>query len=699
MAILISSLSVRSTLPKTRFIFSALSCRMFWMNAAKCIFVSMLIFSFLGCKVGRAGTKESFDLKTVSTAKESETQNLPQKKYGGLYSDSDLDTILKQNDAIYSRDAVAYYYAGNRCADGEEYQEAAKLYAMAAETFQCSPYKYGKVGWDDKWEESYPCTLDENGECEEFYFSIYNLSCCMSLLGFLELSEAYLYNAIIAGYPYLKHLLSDSDLENLYNSENGDAVKERAKKLFARGNDADFFAGKEMTAAGDALYFHFNSNGKDAFYYGDRNFSESYSDEPWCMHGTYVAKNFHVLIQFDSVLKKEGRGNRLWGGGVIDRYDAYTLPTLKERNKQYVLSPVELFKSRYLDYAWKKSPAEKDLIHGSFLESVLDKDAEAFDCCFLRVSCIDFLEQIFEEVEDIEWHPEDYEKNREQNRLEEERRKQQAQTALIGLSKEEIAANAERRLERYREFAEPIIRGYKEKGKIVALDSSEFSDSEEAASLSQETEFCYVAIKGTLKSSGAFENIYKTAEECFSAGCFLDFSECESGGIECDFSPRARIKGIIFPKNLMKISVSLNDAELEIMEFQDCEKPVEIDFGYYKDYKNKFLKALRLPEGLKTITEFAFMNCCALMQVYAPKSLETIEHHAFYDSFIPTFEIPENVRTVQEYVFDDVTEKYIPAYRHHPENYDWYYSWISPDGYSTYYWYSEYNVHWGSRIE
>lgn len=131
------------------------------------------------------------------------------------------------------------------------------------------------------------------------------------------------------------------------------------------------------------------------------------------------------------------------------------------------------------------------MIHGTFLESVLNEDGNFFRDCFLRVSCIDFLEQIFEEVKDIEWHLEDYEKNREQNRLEEERRKRQAQTALIGLSKEEIAANAERRLERYREFAEPIIRGYKEKGKIVALDSSEFSDSEEAASLSQETEFCY----------------------------------------------------------------------------------------------------------------------------------------------------------------------------------------------------------------
>lgn len=693
---------MRSTLPKTRFIFSAFSCRMFWMNAAKCIFVSMLIFSFLGCKVRRAGTKESFDLETVSTAKESETQNLPQKKYGGLYSDSDLDTILKQNDAIYNRNAIAYYYAGNRCADGEAYQEAAKLYAMAAEAFQCSSYKYSKVGWDNKWEESYPGTLDENGECKEFYFSIYNLSCCMSHLGFLELAEAYLYNAIIAGYPYLNHLLSDPDLEKLYNSANGNAVKEQAKKLFVCGNDADFFAGKEleMSDASDVWYFHFNSNGQDAFCYVDSNFSSPYSDEPWCMHGTYTAKNFNILIQFDFMWAKKGLGNLLWsGGGNFERYDAYALPVLQEQNRQYMLSPVELFQYRYWYHDLKELPAEKDLVHGTFLESILDEDERGFNCCFLYVSCIDFLEQIFEEIEDIEWHPEDYEKNREQNRLEEERRKQQAQTALIGLSKEEIAANAERRLERYREFADPIIRGYKEKGKIIALDAGNSSDSEELAFLSQETEFCYVAIKGTLKSSDAFENIYKTAEECFSAGCFLDFSECESGGIECDFSPRARIKGIIFPKNLMKISVSLNDAELEIMEFQDCEKPVEIDFGYYKDYKNKFLKALRLPEGLKTITEFAFMNCCALMQVYAPKSLETIEHHAFYDSFIPTFEIPENVRTVQEYVFDDVTEKYIPAYRHHPENYDWYYSWISPDGYSTYYWYSEYNVHWGSRIE
>lgn len=658
------------------------------------------------------------EIVPAKASEKSDEQNLPKKEYGGLYSDADLDRILKQGKRDI--DPVAYYYAGNRCADKGEYQEAAKLYAMAAAEFESSTYKYSKRRWDSKWEESYPGTLDENGECEEFYYSIYNLSCCMSLLGLLELSEAYLYNAIIAGYPYLNYLLSDPDLANLYKGPNGEAVKERAKELFACGNDADFFAGKELgiVDGNDVWFFHFSSNGKDAFFYWDQNFSSVFSDEPFCIHGTYTVKSFHVLIRFDSQWEKEPIGNPMWTGATSDRYDAYALPVLKKRNDLFMLSYVDAFDNGWYR-RWEKISDENDLISGTFLEGIFDERYDRRDRrCFLHLSVIDSFDKILVEQKDVAWHPEDDEKNREQNRLNAERRKKQAATARIEISKEQIDANAKHRLARYREFADPIIQGYKEKGKTLVLDAETFADYKKAAQ--PETEFCYVVIKGTLKNSAAFTSIYKSAESLFPAGCFLDFTDCTFVGQrrfeEDDYNspewfhfevnersdsylsdhdgetPKAvGIKGIIFPKNIPnRVTVEYEDSSLEIMEFQDCDFLQVIDFGYYKEHENNSLKAVHLPEGLKEIDDFSFMNCIELKQVYAPKSLVRIGRYAFSDSNCLTFEIPEYVRYVQEYVFGPWAKIYIPAYRHHPENFDWYYNCFD---------YTGENVHWGKCME
>ncbi|MBD5428233.1 MAG: leucine-rich repeat domain-containing protein [Treponema sp.] len=699
------------------------------MNIAKLIGAAVLAMAFLGCKTERAGAKQSAAAETVpaAAAKKAEEQNLPKKEYGGLFSDEDLDGFLNFGertgillysdvdlDRIKDIEPLAYYYAGNRCADKGEYQEAAKLYAMAAERFESGLFKYSKWRWDNKWKESYSGTLDENGECKEFYYSIYNLSCCMSLLGFLELSEAYLYNAIIAGYPHLNHLLSDPDLANLYGGPNGEAVKARAKELFACGNSAEFFAGKELGImdGNDGWYFHFDSNGKDVFNYGDPNFSGVFSDERWCVHGTYTVKNFHVLMHFDSQWESDPIGNPMWTGATSERYDAYALPVLKERDYQYLLSYVDAFNDAW--YGKREISADSDLVRGTFLEGVLDEWYER--ACFLRLSVIDSFDKILVKKDDVEWHPEDDEKNRELNRLDAERRKERAATALIKLSKEEIDANARRRLAHYRAFADPIIQGYKEKGTVVTFDAETFADYKKDAQ--PETEFCYVFIKGTLKNSAAFEDIYKSTKSLFPAGCFLDFTDCTFAGRrhfeEGDYNspewfhfevndrngsslsdrdgetPQAiGIKGIIFPKNIPdRISIYYADSSLEIMEFQDSAFPQVIDFGYYKAYENNSLKAVRLPEGLREIDNFSFMNCIDLKQVYAPKSLERIGHHAFSDCNGLTFEIPEYVRYVQEYVFGFWAEVYIPAYRHHPENFDWYYSCFEGEC-----------IHWGAGME
>ena len=682
---------------------------LYLMNKMKCISIALLAMAFLGCKAERAGSKKSSVAEAVpaKASEKSGEQNPPKKEW--LYSDAELDEFLRRNE-VSERNPLAYYYAGNRCADKGEYQEAVKLYALAVEAFHSRSYEYRKDGidWDWKEEESYPGTLDENGECKEFYYSIYNLSCCMSLLGFLELSEAYLYNAIIAGYPHLNHLLSDPDLANLYGGPNGEAVKARAKELFACGSSTDFLRGKKVPqlSMDIAWYFNFDKNGKDVFCYSYYDGEDPWNSErPWVMKGTYTVKNFHVLIRFDSVWEREPVGYKMWPGHGIDPidgpYDTYWFPVITSKPYQYNLYMLSFDCAFRGLRCWEDFSLDEkdDLVCGTFLESV--SRPENNDHYFLRSSCVNLLDKVFREAEAVKWSPEDSEKNRELNGLNETRRSKQAATALIELSEEEIDANARRRLARYREFADPIIQGYKEKGKVVTLDAATFASSGESDALPQETEFCYVFIKGTVENSAAFESICKAAEKRFVAGFFLDFTDCESGDGECDFSPFniTGIKGIIFPKNLTKASVycwgKYDDHGLEIIEFQDSEmpltEPVEIyGGGSYNSFENNSLRAVRLPEGLKTIDRFMFMRCVALEQVYAPKTLEQIEYLAFEECNRLTFEIPEHVRYVRERVFGPQTQLYIPAYRHHPENFDWYYSCFD---------YTGENVHWGKCVE
>lgn len=134
---------------------------LYLMNKMKCIGIALLAMAFLGCKAERAGAEQS----PAEAAEKSEEQDLPKKEW--LYSDAELDEFLKRNE-VSDRNPLAYYYAGNQCADKGEYQEAAKLYALAVEGIQSRSYEYRKDGidWDWKEEESYPGTLDENGECK-----------------------------------------------------------------------------------------------------------------------------------------------------------------------------------------------------------------------------------------------------------------------------------------------------------------------------------------------------------------------------------------------------------------------------------------------------------------------------------------------------------------------------------------------------
>ncbi|MBR1911029.1 MAG: hypothetical protein IJ828_01600 [Treponema sp.] len=130
---------------------------------------------------------------------------------------------------------------------------------------------------------------------ETRFFSLYNISCCYSLEGKLEDSEAYLIKAIESGYPYFKHILQDTDLDNLFNAK--PELKKTVKELFDRGNDKNAVIGKE-------LHFIYGPNSGLTIRFVDDNtfvynpWSEGNKKADHYYFGTYELKHYNAVINF-----------------------------------------------------------------------------------------------------------------------------------------------------------------------------------------------------------------------------------------------------------------------------------------------------------------------------------------------------------------------------------------------------------------
>ncbi len=136
-------------------------------------------------------------------------------------------------------------------------------------------------------------TLDKSGQIEELYYSLYNMACCQSLLGNYAEARRYLYFAILAGYPYLNYILTDSDMKGYF--ENNPESKKELTKWYNLGNSKSILANKEFYHfdLNNCIHLTFFSNGtfravnKDS--YGWIEFT-----------GSYSVKNFRVKINYDT---------------------------------------------------------------------------------------------------------------------------------------------------------------------------------------------------------------------------------------------------------------------------------------------------------------------------------------------------------------------------------------------------------------
>lgn len=140
---------------------------------------------------------------------------------------------------------------------------------------------------------------DNNGIVKESYFSLYNIACCYSLLQKYDDAEYYLTYAILAGYPYLDHILKDSDLSNLFSAKK--ELKPEIQNLYNKGNSRDVFIDKRIyvdTLDGICYCFFKDSKGNYKFTKyanGVRDIArhETYGE------GEFEFKNFTITLKYN----------------------------------------------------------------------------------------------------------------------------------------------------------------------------------------------------------------------------------------------------------------------------------------------------------------------------------------------------------------------------------------------------------------
>jgi tetratricopeptide (TPR) repeat protein len=313
------------------------------MKANLWVFVSFLVI------VAETTMAQDWTLKTKE-------QLLDEKYITGIYP------YTYDEYAAIANNSKEYYFKANEYHDKKDYTNALKNYEIALSMFDWGAYyyQYGVCLMDMKdyrnAEKSFKkvinriphydpysiiapyyresgrntiYTFDTNGIVRELYFSYYNLACIYSLTNNLEQSRDFLIKALEWGYPYISHILNDSDLHNLFIFNDG--IKDEINAIYQAGF-IDFVSGKnyEVRDVNDYSAYLFTDN-KSV-----RLLVLSSDDRCRVLYGTYEVKNHHILIHYNKVTGYKGlNGFSLGGTMVYEDYEPY-------ENKISLLEPIAI---------------------------------------------------------------------------------------------------------------------------------------------------------------------------------------------------------------------------------------------------------------------------------------------------------------------------------------------------------------------
>ena len=195
--------------------------------------------------------------------------------------------VFSQSQNSYAAD----YEMGNDYFDHHNYNKAINYYLAFWNNYKSNL---------DKFENSTVIQKDKNGIVKESYFSLYNIACCYSILKQYQDAEYYLKFSVLAGYPYLDHILKDSDLENLFSTKK--ELKTEIQNIYKKGNSKDILVDKQIhvdNLEGTIYSFFKDSEGnyrftKQAGSYLDIAKHEIYGE------GEFEFQNFKIVLKYDT---------------------------------------------------------------------------------------------------------------------------------------------------------------------------------------------------------------------------------------------------------------------------------------------------------------------------------------------------------------------------------------------------------------
>jgi tetratricopeptide (TPR) repeat protein len=232
----------------------------------------------------------------------------------------DAIQFFKRSLAEYSTE-ICYYYYGLALFDMQDYENAVKAFYKTIQGFQERNYGYllYNRGFVDStymevalasslnkytiFKQDY--TYDDNDNCREYYFAYYNIACAYALQNNIEAAVQYVIKAIEHGYPYLDYIFNDSDLSIVFNSVNGNEIKNTIREIYNRGFDLSIVDGKEYEHQVFDEYEKYQFNNNTVKYL---QFSAGWQATSREYSGTYLIRNYTIIIE----LKQQLSGRHLY---------------------------------------------------------------------------------------------------------------------------------------------------------------------------------------------------------------------------------------------------------------------------------------------------------------------------------------------------------------------------------------------------
>ena len=175
--------------------------------------LALIIYNYENRITYKLGLQKKYDKIVLYTLKDGEDlSTLPEREILPLKfkSEKEFSSYVNEN-----------YKIGDEFYDKKEYKNAIKHYENVINAYVC------------RYPELINTKRTFNKEFQTYYYSIYNVACCYSLLKNYDedyATEIYLYFALNSGYPHIEYLLNDKDLEFTFNHFS--TLKENIMKEF-----------------------------------------------------------------------------------------------------------------------------------------------------------------------------------------------------------------------------------------------------------------------------------------------------------------------------------------------------------------------------------------------------------------------------------------------------------------------------------